>query len=80
MAGVTSVRDLAAQPTPFSASRNGSPTRNCPALYAAGPAIAKLAPGQGAVTSQFLPISDVADARAKTRQLIDQSWSTHRDA
>jgi imidazolonepropionase-like amidohydrolase len=31
-----------------------------------------MAPGQPAPTSQFLPIADAADARAKTRQLLDQ--------
>jgi imidazolonepropionase-like amidohydrolase len=30
-----------------------------------------MAPGQPAPTSQFLPIADAADARAKTRQLLD---------
>jgi imidazolonepropionase-like amidohydrolase len=41
-----------------------------PALYAAGPALAKLGPGQ-TTTSQFLPIVGEADARAKVRQLVD---------
>ena len=42
-----------------------------PTLYVAGPALAKLAPGQTTTTPQFLPIADAADARAKTRRLID---------
>ena len=42
-----------------------------PTLYAAGPALAKMAPASPRPTSQFLPIADAADARAKTRQLLD---------
>jgi imidazolonepropionase-like amidohydrolase len=42
-----------------------------PTIYAAGPALAKLAPNQTTITSQFLPIADAADARAKTRRLLD---------
>jgi imidazolonepropionase-like amidohydrolase len=74
MAGVTSVRDLAAPADAILGvkKRIASQELPGPTLYAAGPAIAKLAPGQSAVTSQFLPISDAADARAKTRQLIDR--------
>jgi imidazolonepropionase-like amidohydrolase len=42
-----------------------------PTIYAAGPALAKMAPNQATPTSQLLPIADAADARAKVRQLID---------
>jgi imidazolonepropionase-like amidohydrolase len=41
-------------------------------IYAAGPALAKMAPGAAAPTAQVLAIADAADARAKTRQLLDQ--------
>jgi imidazolonepropionase-like amidohydrolase len=72
MAGVTSVRDLAAPADAiFGAKRrlaNGEIPG--PSLYAAGPALAKLAPGQ-TTTGQFLPIDDAADARAKVRRLIE---------
>jgi imidazolonepropionase-like amidohydrolase len=42
-----------------------------PTIYAAGPALAKLAPNQTSVTSQFQPIDGADDARATTRRLID---------
>ena len=73
MAGVTSVRDLAAPPDAILAvkKRIASGELPGPTLYVAGPALAKLAPGQTTTTPQFLPIIDAADARAKTRRLID---------
>lgn len=73
MAGVTSVRDLAAPADAILAvkARIASGELPGPTLYAAGPALAKMAPNQPAPTSQFLPITDAADARAKTRRLID---------
>jgi imidazolonepropionase-like amidohydrolase len=72
-AGVTSVRDLAAPADAVLAvkRRIAMGTLPGPTLYAAGPALAKLAPNQTTITSQFLPIADAADARAKTRQLLD---------
>jgi len=68
MAGVTSVRDLAAPADAMLAvkRRIADGTLPGPTLYAAGPALAKLAPDQTTVTSQFLPVTDAADARAKT--------------
>jgi imidazolonepropionase-like amidohydrolase len=73
MGGVTSVRDLAAPANAIFAvkKRIASGELPGPTLYAAGPALAKMAPNQPAPTSQFLPIVDAADARAKTRQLLD---------
>ena len=73
MAGVTSVRDLAAPADAIFAvkKRIASGELPGPTLYAAGPALAKMAPDQPAPTSQFLPILDAADARAKTRRLLD---------
>jgi imidazolonepropionase-like amidohydrolase len=73
MAGVTSVRDLASPADAIFAvkKRLASGELPGPTLYAAGPALAKMAPNQPAPTSQFLPIADAADARAKTRQLLD---------
>ncbi len=72
MAGVTSVRDLAAPPDAILAvkRRIASGELPGPTLYAAGPALTKLGPNQTTVTPQFLPVLDAADARAKTRQLI----------
>src|SRR5688572_991426 len=74
MAGVTSVRDMAAPPQAILGvkKRIASGDLPGPTLYAAGPALAKLAPGQSTTTPQFLPIADAADARAKARQLLDQ--------
>jgi imidazolonepropionase-like amidohydrolase len=74
MGGVTTVRDLAAPPAAILAvkKRTASGELPGPTIYAAGPALAKLAPGQTTTTPQFLPIADAADARTKTRQLIDQ--------
>jgi imidazolonepropionase-like amidohydrolase len=73
MAGVTSVRDMAAPAAAIFAvkKRTASGTLPGPTIYTAGPALAKLAPSQGTPTSQLLPIADAADARAKVRQLID---------
>jgi len=73
MAGVTSVRDLAAPADAILAvkKRIAAGELPGPTLYAAGPALAKLGPGQTTTTSQFLPIAGEADARAKVRQLAD---------
>jgi imidazolonepropionase-like amidohydrolase len=73
MAGVTSVRDLAAPADAILAvkKRIASGELAGPTMYVAGPALAKLPPSQNTTTSQFLPITDAADARAKTRKLID---------
>jgi imidazolonepropionase-like amidohydrolase len=73
MAGVTSVRDMAAPPDAIFAvkKRIASGELPGPTIYAAGPALAKMAPNQATPTSQLLPIADAADARAKVRQLID---------
>jgi imidazolonepropionase-like amidohydrolase len=72
MAGVTSVRDLAAPADAIFGvkKRIANGELPGPTVYAAGPALAKMAPGQATPTSQFLPITDAADARAKTRQLL----------
>jgi hypothetical protein len=72
MGGVTSVRDMAAPADAILGvkKRIASGELPGPTLYAAGPALAKLAPGQ-TTTSQFLPIAGEADARAKVRQLAD---------
>jgi imidazolonepropionase-like amidohydrolase len=71
-AGVTSVRDLAAPADAILGvkKRIAAGELPGPTLYAAGPALAKLGPGQ-TTTSQFLPIAGEADARAKVRQLVD---------
>ncbi len=78
MAGVTSVRDLAAPADAILGvkKRIASGEIPGPTLYAAGPALAKMAPNQPSPTSQFLPIADAADARAKTRQLLDAGADT----
>lgn len=72
MAGVTSVRDLAAPADAiFGVKRRvASGVLAGPTIYAAGPALAKLKPGQ-TTTGQFLPIADAADGRAKAKQLLD---------
>jgi imidazolonepropionase-like amidohydrolase len=74
MGGVTSVRDMAAPADAIFGvkKRIASGELAGSTIYAAGPALAKMAPGAAAPTSQFLPIADAADARAKTRQLLDQ--------
>src|SRR6185436_18713316 len=73
MGGVTSVRDLAAPADAVLAvkRRIASGALPGPTIYAAGPALAKLAPNQTSVTSQFQPIDGADDARAKTSRLID---------
>jgi imidazolonepropionase-like amidohydrolase len=78
MAGVTSVRDLAAPADAILGvkKRIASGEIPGPTLYAAGPALAKMAPDQPPPTSQLLPIADAADARAKTRQLLDAGADT----
>jgi len=72
MAGVTSVRDLAAPADAIFGvkKRVASGALPGPTIYAAGPALAKLNPGQ-TTTGQFVPIADAADARAKAKQLLD---------
>lgn len=72
-AGVTSVRDLAAPADAVFAvkQRIARDALAGPTIYAAGPALAKMLPGQPAPTSQLLPVADAADARARTRQLIE---------
>jgi imidazolonepropionase-like amidohydrolase len=74
MGGVTSVRDMAAPADAIFGvkKRIASGELVGSTIYAAGPALAKMAPGAPAPTAQFLPIADAADARAKTRQLLDQ--------
>jgi imidazolonepropionase-like amidohydrolase len=74
MAGVTSVRDMAAPAQAIFAVKNrvAQGALPGPTIYAAGPALAKPPPGQTTTTSQFLPITDVEDARAKVRQLVKQ--------
>jgi imidazolonepropionase-like amidohydrolase len=73
MAGVTSVRDMAAPADAILAVKKRSASGDLPGptIYAAGPALAKMASNQPTPTSQFLPIADAADATAKTRQLLD---------
>lgn len=73
LAGVTSVRDLAAPAEAILAvkKRIAGGELPGPTLYVAGPALTKLAPNQKTVTSQFLPVADASDARANTRRLID---------
>lgn len=70
MAGVTSVRDLAAPPQPILAvkRRIASGQIPGPALYAAGPALTK---GGNPNAVQTLNVSGAADAKAKASQLID---------
>ena len=74
MGGVTSVRDMAAPADAIFSVKKRIAAGEIPGstIYAAGPALAKMAPGAAAPTSQFLPIADAADARTKTRQLLDQ--------
>lgn len=73
LAGVTSVRDLAAPAEAIFAveQRIARGELPGPTLYAAGPALSKSLPNQPAPTSQFLPVTDAADARAKARRLIE---------
>ena len=74
MGGVTSVRDMAAPADAIFSVKKRIAAGEIPGstIYAAGPALAKMAPGAPTPTSQFLPIADAADARMKTRQLLDQ--------
>ena len=71
MAGVTSVRDLAAPAAMILAvkKRIASGEIPGPTLYAAGPALTGRR--TTTLTPQFLAIQDAADARAKTKKLID---------
>jgi imidazolonepropionase-like amidohydrolase len=71
MAGVTSVRDLAAPAAMILAVKKRIAAGEIPGptLYAAGPALTGNRTAR--LTPQFLAIQDVADARAKTKQLID---------
>jgi imidazolonepropionase-like amidohydrolase len=71
MAGVTSVRDLAAPPQAILAVKNRVANGELPGptIYVAGPALS--GNRTAALTPQFLAISSEADARAKVRQLID---------
>ena len=64
MAGVTSVRDLAAPADAILGvkRRIASGMLPGPTIYAAGPALAKLAPNQTSITSQFQPIDGADDA------------------
>ena len=73
MGGVTSVRDLAAPAAAILGVKRRITAGELPGptIYAAGPALAKLAPTQTSVTSQFQPVDGADDARAKTRRLID---------
>jgi imidazolonepropionase-like amidohydrolase len=70
MAGVTTVRDLAAPPRQILAvkKRIASGEIPGPTLYVAGPALTK---GANATAVQTWNVSGAADATAKTRQLID---------
>ena len=70
MAGVTTVRDLAAPPQPILAvkKRIASGEIPGPTLYVAGPALTK---GGNPNAVQTWNVSGAADARAKTSQLID---------
>jgi imidazolonepropionase-like amidohydrolase len=78
MGGVTSVRDLAAPATAVLGvkRRIASGALPGPTIYAAGPALAKLAPNQTSVTSQFLPIDGADDARAKTGVCSTTAWTS----
>ncbi len=87
MGGVTSVRDLAAPADAIFAvkKRIASGELPGPTLYAAGPALAKMAPGQPAPTSQFLPIrgcgrrarQDTTVARCRRRHHQDLLRGAH---
>src|SRR5688572_17846751 len=70
MAGVTTVRDLAAPPGPILAVRNRVASGEIPGptVYVAGPALTK---GANPNAVQTWNVSGAADARAKTSQLID---------
>ena len=70
MAGVTTVRDLAAPASPILAVRRRIASGEIPGpgLYVAGPALTK---GGNPTAVQALNVSGAADARAKTDQLIE---------
>jgi imidazolonepropionase-like amidohydrolase len=70
MAGVTTVRDLAAPPQPILAVRRriASGQLPGPTVYVAGPALTK---GGNPNAVQTWNVSGAADAKAKTSQLID---------
>jgi imidazolonepropionase-like amidohydrolase len=70
MAGVTSVRDLAAPPQPILAVKKRIAAGEIagPTLYVAGPALTK---GGNPNAVQTWSVSGAADAKAKTSQLID---------
>ena len=70
MAGVTTVRDLAAPLQPIVAVRTRIATGQIPGptVYVAGPALTK---GANANAVQTWNVSGAADARAKTSQLVD---------
>jgi imidazolonepropionase-like amidohydrolase len=72
MAGVTSVRDMAAPADAILAVRTRieDGTLDGPTIYAAGPALAKMAPNAPPPTSQLLPIDGAADAREKVAKLV----------
>lgn len=71
MAGVTTVRDLAAPPREILAvkARIANGEIPGPTLYVAGPALTK---GANPNAVQTWNVSGAADARAKTKQLIDE--------
>jgi imidazolonepropionase-like amidohydrolase len=71
MAGVTTVRDLAAPAREIISvkKRIADGTLPGPTLYVAGPALTK---GANPNAVQTLNVSGASDARAKTKQLIDQ--------
>ncbi len=70
LAGVTSVRDLAAPPQQILAVRRRIAAGDIPGptLYVAGPALTR---GGSPTAVQTWNVSGVEDARARTRQLID---------
>ncbi len=70
MAGVTTVRDLAAPPQPILAVRKRIASGEIPGptMYVAGPALTK---GANPNAVQTWNVSGAADARAKTSQLVD---------
>jgi imidazolonepropionase-like amidohydrolase len=70
MAGVTTVRDLAAPPQPILAVKKRIANGDIPGptLYVAGPALTK---GANPNAVQTWNVSSAADAKAKTGQLID---------
>ncbi len=71
MAGVTTVRDLAAPPSEIIAVKKRIARGELPGptLYVAGPALTK---GANPSAVRTLNVSGADDAKAKTRQLIEQ--------